>query len=205
MSKSQSVMLWVFAIWVASVFTYGILQPSIMRLWFVDSNVPLPSAVESTAGLLSIVVGMIALGITAFGVGAYQLMKQSVEASAQDRVRRSLTYAQGFILLTLGQSTWNHYTISANSAFREEAIFLATHAHDQFVSLLDISNPANERLMCDLRNNLGYYLAERQGADDAELSRQCAAFLRDHLAGYPSEAANWSETIGFIENRFPRV
>lgn len=89
--------------------------------------------------------------------------------------------------------------------YLESAIKLTKRALDRANQL---GEKEYEKLICDCKNNLAYYLAERYKEGrakmgDKELARSCVDYVYKRIAKYPHDKEEWADTCQFVWQQFP--
>jgi hypothetical protein len=85
----------------------------------------------------------------------------------------------------------------------EYAISFVKRAYEEYYEkIVDKDNWENEKLVCKIRNNLGYYLAERGRGEDKQLAIECSDYVNENLIKYPSFASDYQDTIDFIKSKY---
>ena len=84
---------------------------------------------------------------------------------------------------------------------RDRAIFITERAYEK-VQMLDVSDRRNEKLKCQIMNNLGYYLTTRGEEKDREFSKRCAYYIMKRIAEFPDKREDWQDTFDQIIKKY---
>jgi hypothetical protein len=131
---------------------------------------------------------------------------------------RSLAKVQHHIALATvhllgGYACWRDYRDMKRKGKKKKieklnlAIARVREAYDLHANHLYDQEPENEKLICWVKNDLAYYLAERQryGAaltgDDA-LAQQLAKYCYDRICKYPEKGEAYADTYQFVQKQF---
>jgi len=109
-----------------------------------------------------------------------------------------------------GYSCWMDYERWHKIQDLNEVINKTREAYDDYAEKLDEKKTSNEELICWIKNNLAYYLAERHKDDptaalpsDGDLARKFAEYPYKKIDKYPQHAEKWVETYYYVQKEFP--
>jgi hypothetical protein len=169
--------------------------------------------------ILVINLTILCLAMTALGYEIYQRILKHAEKSMKEKEEEFLLYSKALLFLNMGYFHWQHYEIDYEKEVKEEnkqeayalqeehkkkayalhhrklAIELTEDAYT-LVLKLDENDQRNERLKCQIMNNLGWYLAE--GDEKKEFSKRCAQYLIKRIDKFPEKGEEWQHTINKI-------
>ena len=136
--------------------------------------------------ILVIFLTILALAMTALGYGIYQSILKYAEKSMEKREENFMLLSTALLYVDMGFFHWQHYKIDYKIEEKEKnkqnkyaldhmkhAIDFTERAYEKILKL-DVSDQRNERLKCQIMNNLGYYLADRGEEKDRDFSKKCA-------------------------------
>lgn len=146
--------------------------------------------------IISIVIGV-------FAYLTYRYASSWIERRVKEVAETERHYSSAYILTTSGYVYWLDYTKTKDNEYLEKAINLTERAYSEHSSHLDIQERKNQRLICVIRNNLGYYLAERGKKEDREFACECAEYIRSKIIDFPEVKGRFADTIAFIKQRYP--
>ncbi len=163
--------------------------------------------------VLQTVLAIAALAIAAFGYGTYKILSSQIE----ERVRRNmdsqyrLTMAYhrtsfAFVFWRLYEDAEKQSTTA--KVYLDVAIDHTRRAFYDHVVDLNHDDPKVEQLICEIRNNLAYYISEKQrwfGPIAPEERAECLGFvdwLEGRVNGYPQRAHDYRDTIDTVRRRF---
>jgi len=164
---------------------------------------------------LTIVLALLALGIAAFGTGAYLMLRQQVKRDAAERSRAEAERAlaasinnQGFYLF------WRQYKRLKDAGnperfFLDLAIEVTKEAWFGYGIYLDDKERDVEEIICIIKNNLAYYVAEKKATwqpvsdEDRKLAQEFANYIETRITKHPAHAEQWVETIDFVNRHLP--
>ncbi len=163
--------------------------------------------------VLQTVLAVAALAIAAFGYGTYKILSSQIE----ERVRRNmdsqyrLTMAYhrtsyAFVFWRLYEDAEKQSTTA--NVYLDVAIDHTRRALDDHAIDMNQDDPEVEQLICEIRNNLAYYISEKHrcfGPIAPEERAECLGFV-DWLEGrvnrYPQRSLDYRDTIDTVRRRF---
>ena len=162
--------------------------------------------------VLQTVLAIAALAIAAFGYGTYKILSSQIEdkviANTESRYQKSLAYQR----VSLAYAYWLLYENSDHQETAEvylnKAIEHTRRAYDEQVVRLNANTPEVERLICQIRNNLAYYVSEKHmkfGPVDSATQAESLSFvkwLESRVEDYPSDTAIYLHTIETVRERY---
>lgn len=206
------------AVLLVAVGVYFVLE-SVPLLLDMMSGAPVVLQPETAADqqvfkdVLQTVLAIAALAIAAFGYGTYKILSSQIE----ERVRRNtdiqyrLTMAYhrtsfAFVFWRLYEDAEKQSTTA--NVYLDVAIDHTRRALDDHVVDMNQDDPEVEQLICEIRNNLAYYISEKHryfGHIAPEERAECLGFV-DWLEGrvnrYPQRALDYRDTIDTVRRRF---
>lgn len=163
--------------------------------------------------VLQFVLAIAAIGLAAFGYGAYKILSSQIEDkvidNAETRYQKSLAYQR----VSFAYLYWLLYENSKDQPktaemFLNKAIEHTRRAYEEQVVHLNSNAPEVERLICQIRNNLAYYVSERHiniGPVESSTQAESLSFvkwLESRIEYYPSETHIFRHTIDTVRERF---
>ncbi len=102
---------------------------------------------------------------------------------------------------------WGDYKATGNTEYLNRAIERMRVAYHEYASKLDKEKSENEKLICWIKNNWAYYLAERRKCKvsqkgDEDLARKFAKEAYEKIGEFPEHAEAWSDTYQFVQEQF---
>jgi hypothetical protein len=164
--------------------------------------------------ILVIFLTILALAMTALGYGIYQSILKHAEKSMKEREEDFILLSTALLYVDMGFFHWQHYKIDYKIEEKEKnkqnkyaldhmkyAIDFTERAYEKIIKL-DISDPKNERLKCQIMNNLGYYLADRGEEKDRDFSKKCAYYILKRIENFPDKRKDWQDTFDHIIEKY---
>ena len=124
-------------------------------------------------------------------------IKNDIEKSLKERDVFFSDYVQGIALLNDSYILWLTYESTEEKKFLNAAIEHAVLAF-KHAELITEENDDYILIKCQIRNNLGYYLAVRGDKDDKEFAIECADFIKKRVKHYPEKETAWLDTYNGI-------
>lgn len=186
--------------------------------YYLAASVPAPATENLFAELLTITLTLMGLAIAAFGLGAYRILQDALRKDVLELARKQSSRHAAATLATAGYAFWSIYVASKKTEVSAlvSARYLTKQALDIAAKMDDTEREdgelKNEKLICYIRNNLGYYLAElkdREGkeleaGDDGE-AKICVKYLQERAHRYPVELGDWQDTWAHIEKALAKT
>lgn len=102
---------------------------------------------------------------------------------------------------------WSDYKATGKTEYLNRAIERTRVAYNEYASKLDKEKSENEKLICWIKNNWAYYLAERRKCKvsqkgDEDLARNYAKEAYEKIGKFPEHAEAWSDTYKFVQEQF---
>lgn len=192
-------------------------------IWVPTWQLPGEFQYQVLKDVLTIVLAVIAIGIALFSYLFYRLERVILE----NRIRESAMEMRRVVDIEVHRASARSYIVTGYAywlqskkaveraavekgkkkkelaeeeacQYRNQAIDLTNHAWNWHASLLDDRERYNQRLICAIRNNLAYYLAERNQRDDLKLARNYAEYVRTKAHEFPLQRDTWLETYDFV-------
>lgn len=155
--------------------------------------------------LLTIVLTASALIIAVFGALGFWTVRREMKRDVEDQVRDRYMGAIAAALTSSADSIHDLYLGNQNAVYLQTALNLAQHAHDNYTGRLVHSGNADYvRLVCDVRNNIAAYVAEKcqlgtASSEERHLALEYAKYLEGRLVDYASDVTReWSDTINAV-------
>lgn len=164
--------------------------------------------------VLTIVLAIAAIGIAAFGVGAYRLLSATIERKVNEGAEIARVKALVVQAIDNGWLYWNLYLVSegkpktARTPHLESAIFETRKAHDLILQHLDISKHEVKHLLAIAKNNWAFYIYEKDftlpGVSQAEKALALGFIddLEQQRFLFPELTAEFIRTIEKVAGRF---
>ena len=164
--------------------------------------------------VLSFVLAIAAIGIAAFGVGAYKLLAASIHAKVKAETDKSLWLAVVIQTVDSGFLYWNLYEMSAGQPLPVRRRFLAqaiheTHkAHDYIRANLSVKDLPVLRQSIMVRNNWAYFIYEKDreldkaSPDEKAIALACVEYLEQYKTDFPEMTPNIIDTIEKVAGHF---
>lgn len=220
MSKKTVILAWFAAIFAVALSGLAILQPLLYR-WVFQVQPPKGSM---DFAILGAMIGLITLGVTAFGIGIYRILKDQIESDAAQAARREVGWGTAVSLNASGSQSWIEYyerkkrdvpglsPVGAISNDRtglpdwnpddrvrmhlDMAIELTSNAEHQRKHI-DETDPDQELLYATIVNNLAYYLAEQERRQYRHAAETFASYLEARLdqRRFVGYVDAWTDTI----------
>ena len=177
---------------------------------FLTPDYEIADKYEVFRDLLTIILAIAGVSIAAGGYLGYRvvsvLFQRQIDAAierARALARTDTHQVNAYVFATTGYAFWRTYAATEQISFLEEAIRFTEMAYTRHAARLDERQPENQRLICDIRNNLGYYLAARKKPEDRALARYCAEYIANKITAHPDVADTWQDTYDFIMQQYP--
>jgi hypothetical protein len=218
-------LLWFIGVVVSLAVVFGIAAPFVWIPVFGSS----PSEnMVAMSSMLTILLAILALGVAFGGLTVYNILERHIEnranevkadfeSKASELTRQQQVIAEeaaarhrARLLVSEGYNLWTIYgnlrqmpnqTLATLVGLLSKAIercVLASSVIEQTTA-----RPEDELFACELKNNWGYYLAERSLPEDRELAREHMEFLKARIGNYPAYTVMWPDTINHVLTRYP--
>lgn len=160
--------------------------------------------------ILTIVMAVAGVAIAAGGYLLYRLISEQVQGKAALTAKEEGQKSVARVLTLEGFFRWKDYKRAGqtltNFDYVEWGIEVTKDAHE-FIKGLDERKEDVETLLCNIRNNLAYYIAEGKKygiaqKGDKELVMACTSYIRQRILKYPKYADEWAETCKFVDEQF---
>ena len=163
--------------------------------------------------VLQTVLAVAAIGITAFGVGAYRLLSSQIGNKVRKRIEARYLKSLAYHRAALGYMNWILYENSKPQPdiakiYLDEAIRHTRVAYDENAVNLDARETEYEHLICQVRNNLAFFISEKHiefGPLDATVKAECLSFanwLEARIDNHPTDAHEYRDTIDTVMQCF---
>lgn len=164
--------------------------------------------------ILVIFLTILTLAMGALGYEIYLRILKHVNDSMKEREEDFILFSTALLFLNMGFFHWQHYEIDYKIEEKDEkkkndyaehhkklAIDLTERAYEKVLKL-DVSERINEKLKCQIMNNLGYYLAERGEEKDRDFSKTCAYYIMKRIEKFPDKREEWQGTFNEIIKKY---
>ena len=164
--------------------------------------------------ILTIILAVSGLSIAIVGYGIYHSILKYAEKSMKKREEDFILLSTALLYVDMGFFHWQHYEIDYKIEAKEEnkqneyavhhknnAINLTERAYKKVLKL-DVSDQRNERLKCQIMNNLGWYLADGGEEKDRDFSKKCAYYIMKRIENFPDKREQWQETFDRIIEKY---
>lgn len=152
--------------------------------------------------IIGIIVGII---ITVYAGMVYMILLGKIQNAARSEVEKEKYRMGANMLVDIGFTHWGDYLISKNSQYLEHAIRLTERAYSDYGIHLDESDLKNDLLVCQIKNNLAYYYAERLKIEDGAKARQYAEDILAKSHKFETLKRNeMIDTYKYVQRQFPK-
>ena len=180
------------------VVIFGVSLP---LFWKWKFCVDPPQGVVDISSLLTIILALVAI----FAGGTYFILSSILQAESAKEVRKETIKAQARLLTYSGFIYWNDYEINkkTQNIYRDMAIELTEYAYADYASKLEkLADKELQKLICDIKNNLAYYYAERQNPNDRDRALEYAEYIHGKIKEFPTLKTEWEDTLVFVRQRY---
>ena len=197
-------------VWIGAGVLFILLLLALLGGYIYSFIVPHPEVTEkyeTFRDVLTIVLAVAAVTIAAAGYGVYRYLDQRITRQAIEEVRSAARierhFSSAYGLGTSGYIYWLNYKKTTDDDYLAMAISLTELAYREHAVWLNEQEREHQRLICTIRNNLGYYLAKRGKPEDATFARECAEYIRRKIIDFPESKEAWDDTYSFILQKYP--
>jgi hypothetical protein len=169
----------------------------------VATRIAAPQPYDIFKEVLYTTLTIITLLITVLGLLVYQTVRYRLLEETSLEAEEISSYLFAHIYTPISYLHWFNWRSTEDSRNLDSAIEFAQKAFERYERFIDEYDPKSILLVCFIRNNWGYFLAERGREEDRELALSSAEYLRENLYRFPERAVTWRDTINFIESRYP--
>lgn len=176
-------------------------------IWMPTWQIPHLLKYDILKDTLTIVLAVVAVGIGVVGYSIYlilsgRLQTESASASRLETIKGSIR-----LFIHAGFVFWENYDNAKKKEAQhlDIAIGLTERAllfHNQLPEK-EARNKENDRLLCLIKNNLAYYFALRGKAENKDLAKEYAEYIRERISKYSEEKDNWLDTYDFVKQQYP--
>ncbi len=193
---------------------FGVAMGCYWLYGLVMTGVPPDSREVPYKDVLQTVLTLAAVGIAVFGVGAYVVLSNNIEAKVRSRTDRSLWLARGQEVVNTGWLYWQLYRLSdgkplpTRRSLLDQAISETRQALIWVHSHLDENELETELLSVKARNNLAYYIYELDSSigkvDRASklTALECIDYVGQRLFRFPELTEEVNHTIEKVAAHF---
>lgn len=173
-------------------------------IWVPTWQIPHAFRYDILKDTLTIVLGVLALGIVAVGYGSYQFLSGRLQTESASASRHEMTRGAARLFTHLGYVFWEKYKPRDKETlqYRDLAIDI-TEQGLRYMSELPEKERENEELLCTIKNNLAFYLAARNKAKDKPLAKDYVEYILKRIQQYPAHKAAWLDTCDFVRRQYP--
>lgn len=151
----------------------------------------------------SVLISIFLAILLAVGYGIYRFvgwrLSKQTEAAAGKEMRRTMAR----LYAGIGWSYWQRYEQTRSSEQLELAINMTRRALELHASKLDDRIAADEEIICHIRNDLAWYLAQRGTPEDQGLAWECIKYTHDRMHKYEERRKTWEDTYRFVSRKYP--
>lgn len=173
-------------------------------IWVPTWQIPHEFRYDILKDTLFIVLAVLAVGIGAIGYAVYQILSGRLQTESASASRVEMTRGSARLFTHLGYVFWGKYkrTDKKERQYLDVAIDITEHGL-RYMSELPEKKRENEILLCHIRNNLAYYLAERKNVEDKKLAKDYIEYIQKRIQKYPTYKAAWLDTCNFVRQQYP--
>ena len=159
---------------------------------------------------LTIVLSVAAVVIAVLGLGAFALRRVLLQRYVSDEVGERFQRVMCWNLINLGYTMWDQYENTQEPFLLRHAIELTADAYKP-AGELDMTKRPNQEIVRVIRNNWGYFLAEKARAavdgdterfqvtqEEQDLALALARELESSIPNLAEHAEDLFDTIGHI-------
>lgn len=205
MSKGLLRLLWFIGVAFVVLIAFGIGQPFI---WQLVNKIP-PATTMTLSSLLTIMIGLLALGIAAFGGGTYYILSHRIREEAGKAAERE--YFRTIIRLrTHVSALWGRLYEGLQGVIpREQLIAFANQAvrygKEADLDTQRLDEKTQKDLILGAKNNYAMALALKGDPGTAKTAEELVEYIEQKTEQYPKDRKILlKETIGFVHWRLPR-
>lgn len=186
---------------------------------WVVSEIPTGQREVPFKDVLTTVLAIAALGITAFGAGAYLLLSAKIEANVRTNTDKNLWLSRSQESVDIGFVYWNFYQMCAGapmptrSHYLQLAILDTKQAYRWLQDHMDVKERQAERMLTIAQNNWAFYIYEQDlyeqdlaltkvGQADKETALKCVEYLEQRTTKFPELTEELVDTIQEVAGRF---
>lgn len=191
-------------------------------LFVVPYEFKLEKKYDVLVDVLTIVLAIAGVAITAFGYGVYRILSRNIEERAEDIMRSEQAEHQVErlqLVRVICVERWKEWSLLP-SAEKETKLYLldmAIHVSREAISKAReklVSEEArkkrsereqreDEMLVLQLENDLAYYLAERREPEDTHEAEEIARKLYSKAMSQVIPDDHWLDTCAYVFKRLP--
>ncbi len=194
MTKKSYVGIVILALLVGLFIGYCVLAPT----W----SVPSQFKYDILKDTLTIVLAVLAVGIAVISYTIYQILSGKLAAESAIIASSETLKESARAFVEIGFVFWKSYDEMSNeeNQYIEIAITLTEHALFIFNRIPDreAKNRENDKLLCNIKNNLAYYYAIRNKPRDCDTAKEYAEYIYEKMSKYGKEKDNWLDTYTFV-------
>jgi len=200
------------------LFAVGLyfLLPTALLLLFSTGGwaaLPLASADQQIfKDVFQTVLALAALSIAAFGFGTYKILSAQIEEKVRRNTDMQYRLTIAYHKASLAFVYWRLYANAeprspTSKIYLDVAIDQTRRAYEEHVANADQDDPSVEHLVCEIRNNLAFYISERHtnfGSVNPEEQAECLSlvdWLEGRIQKFPQRAYDYRDTIDTVRER----
>jgi hypothetical protein len=162
--------------------------------------------VLSISEIIAIIGIIAAIFVTVYAELVYVILSRKIKKVARLEVEKEKNRMGANMLVDMGFTYWGNYQISGNSKYLNDAIRITEAAYSNYGIHLDESDLKNELLVCQIKNNLAWYYAERGKEDDGAKARQYADDILDKSPKFETlRREEMIDTYKYVQKKFPEA
>lgn len=205
MNKGVLGLLWFVAVAFVLLIAFGIGQPFI---WHFINETP-PAATMAFSSLLTIIITLLVLGITAFGGGTYYILSRRIRQEAAEAAETE--YLDTLVRLRSHVSAlWGRLYEGLQNIIPQEELIAFVNQAVNYAEQADLDTrrldaKIHEGLILMAKNNYAMALALKGDPGTAKTAVGLVNYILQKTENYPPQTkASYKETCGFVAWRLPR-
>jgi len=175
-------------------------------IWTSTWTMPQALKYDLFKDILTIVLAVLAVGITVIGYGIYLILSERLKTESASTARIETQIGSIRLFIQSGFTFWRSYDNSRKrqKQYLEMAIELTEIALSYFSKLPDdeAGKRENDKLLCQIKNNLAYYYAERNRTADGDLAKEYVEYIHERLSKYSDLREAWQDTYEFVHQQY---
>ena len=201
----------------AAVGMYFVLE-SLPTLFGVVRGAPITQQPEIAANqqvfkdVLQTALAIAALSIAAFGYGTYKILSSQIEERVRKNTDMQYRLTMAYHRASFAFVFWRLYESAERQSptakvYLDVAIDYTRRAYDEHVADMNQDDSKVEQLICEIRNNLAYYISAKHadfGPVGMEERGECLIYLdwlESRIGNYPQRAHAYRDTIATVKKR----
>ncbi len=227
MKKGVLVFLWVIGVIFVLLVAFAILQPFLWEL-FLGDKTPAPDITITFSSLLTVMIALLALGVGTLGGMTYYVISRRIEEGLKKSAEETYMRTSALTLIHIGFMCWRNYEVEhqleVKNRHLEHAFEFTHYAYEKYAVNLVEENRDNKKLICIVKNNLAYYLAEccqpniykdinwgylsdrcklsKNRATNCKLALDYAEYVYKRTNQFPDRIEKWLHTYYFVQELY---